>query len=373
MKTLAICHPRIKEIREDDFFSEIQISGTPITIGLVDSELVELPRDEKYAHCLLVRKIAFSCNYRDKTLMLLFNDKCHAKSDDNLIYYSPIGSEFVAEVVSVGSAVTNFEVGDKVIPNGTYPILKKGNSGLGGLPTNLGSQRFQLFTENHLVKVPNDIPDEVLASLTIGGHTVYSMLRRLTIRQGMNVLVTAATSNTSLMVLEALKKYNVNVFAVSSSLKSAEKIRAIGVKEVISSPAVDKNALLQATKRVGSFDIVIDPFFDLFINEIIKCMNFNSSYITCGFFNQHKSFVANGQVINNDFNVIMTQCMIKNISLIGNCLGSLQDLENAIRDIQLNQFKIAIDSVHQGDQIQSFFNRTFNAPDRFGKVVYKYE
>jgi len=62
----------------------------------------------------------------------------------------------------------------------------------------------------------------------------------------------------------------------------------------------------------------------------------------------------------------------KNIQIIGNCVGLARDLKDAIRDYQSGALKVIIDSVYTGTQVGAFLERTFNSPDRFGKVVYLY-
>ena len=57
---------------------------------------------------------------------------------------------------------------------------------------------------------------------------------------------------------------------------------------------------------------------------------------------------------------------------MGNCLGTTEDLKNALQDYASGDLKVIIDSVFTGNQVGAFFDRTYNAPDRFGKVVYRY-
>jgi hypothetical protein len=64
---------------------------------------------------------------------------------------------------------------------------------------------------------------------------------------------------------------------------------------------------------------------------------------------------------------------MNNLHLIGNCLGSQADLDQAIADYQSGNFDILVDSVFSGNQIGEFLERTYSHPDRFGKVVYQYD
>src|SRR5690606_34241348 len=194
-----------------DYF-EFEMSDTVIPIGLldVDQSLEKVPENG-----VLLEVNAFSCNYRDKSILIHSNDKCRNQSVSGHLFYYPIGSEFVGKVVEIGNKVKNLRIGDRVIPDGAYPLKADGT--FGGLPTNCASQRIQLLSQAYLKKIPDTMSDEVAASFTIAGQTVYSMLRKLELEAGQNVLVTAATSNTSLAMISALRKYNVNVYACSTS------------------------------------------------------------------------------------------------------------------------------------------------------------
>ena len=139
------------------------------------------------------------------------------------------GSDFVAEVLTVGSKVDGLQPGDRVINNNQYP--DSGVAGLlPGVPTNHSSKELQVFHQAKLLKIPDSISDEMAAGFSIGAQTAYSMLRKLDVRPGENILVTAAKSKTSLFVINALKHRGVNVYATSTSRKFEEKLLAMGDK-----------------------------------------------------------------------------------------------------------------------------------------------
>ena len=145
--------------------------------------------------------------------------------------FYPLGSEFVGEVIQKGNAVTNLEIGDTVIGNGNYPYSGYENV-KPGLPTNHTSKELDAFHFSKLVKVPKSMPVEVAAGLSLGGQTAYSMIRKLHLQKGEKVLVTAATSNTSLFAINALKHQDVDVYAVTTSPKYKDQLLDLGVKEV---------------------------------------------------------------------------------------------------------------------------------------------
>jgi NADPH:quinone reductase-like Zn-dependent oxidoreductase len=367
MKTVVICNAYLEDIKPDVIPFDFHLCNENVLIGILD---VPQPDYEKYSKekSVLVSIKAFSCNYRDKSIMLLFNEACIKSSGSRKYFYSPFGSEFVAEVLKVGKDVTTLKVGDRVIPDGSYPF--KVNGDFGGIPTNFASQRIQVLDESQLMKIPDTMPDEIAASFTIASQTVYSMLRKLDLPLNANVLVTAATSNTSLSAIQVLKKRGVNVYAISSNKKYENDILKMGVSACIPYSAMEEHTVDNYMGNI-LFDAVIDPFFDLYYNQIIPYMNFNGKYIYCGLYRQNTAF--NEVKVNNNYFKSMADNISKNVTVIANCLGERKDLENAVIDFSNGQYTIVIDSVYTGNEVLPFLQKSFHELPRFGKVVYKYE
>lgn len=374
MKNIAICGSNVKNlITSPSFVNTIEIDEVTVSCGLIHTEDVkfdnQLPENQYH---VLVRIIAFSCNYRDKSLIFQITKNAPASR------FYIVGSDFVGEVVDVGSCVTNFKIGDRVIGNNNFP-----NSGvegvLPGVVTNKASKEYQVFHEVKLMKIPPEMPDEVAAAVSINAQTAYSMVRKLGITEGSNVLVTAAKSNTSLFAINALKKYKANVYATTTSMNFADALKQMGVKKLIS---IDSNStellsddvVQELQQEISHFDFIIDPFFDLHIGKLIQSLAPGGKYITCGIYDQYCSLIG------KEFNYtglpalqIFDVMMLKNLQIIGNCLGNTDDLINALDDYASGNFNVVIDSVFKGNQVAEFFDRTYNAKDRFGKVVYKYD
>lgn len=376
MRHIAICgHPGTELKQSPNFIDNLTMNGVEIYCGVIHTEDAAFdPEAEENQEKVLVKKRAFSCNYRDKALIF----QAALKAPEDRFY--TIGSEFVGEVVAVGSKVTALQVRDRVIANGSYPQPVDPHLHP-GLPTNNGSREYQILHHKQLIKIPPEMSDEVAAAFTIGAQTVYSMLRKLDIQPGTNVLVTAAKSNTSLFAIHALQNYDVNVYATSTSLQFAEEFQKRGVKQLIQVDPNQENwlannqELANIFRQTGGFDYIIDPFFDLHIGKVIFLFprQRGGKYVTCGLYDQYASFIGEDfQYKGGKVREILTFMVLNNIQLIGNCLGSTQDLSQAIQDYANGKLQVAIDSVFSDNQVQPFFDRTYNAKDRFGKVVYKF-
>lgn len=368
MKVVAICNSKLRDVMPNTQFYNFVLDGESIPISLLDAP--DLDYTELLSPNSVVLEVsAFSCNFRDRTLLHLFYENCKTLSGKQKYFYSPIGSEFAGTVLEIGSAVTSLRKGDRVMANTSYPFRTNGS--MGGVPTNFASQGILLLEEDQLIKVPDYMSDEVAAAFSVSAQTAYSMVRRADLKKGDNVLVTAATSNTSLSVIERLKNRGVNIFGLSSKAEKYEKVLCdMGVKKVMSLSDLVEEGDLNTFFIKMKFDAVFDPFFDLYFEKLMPFMNFGGRYVFCGFYNQHPSFGFEEHA--RSLYPLITKCITSNISLIGNCLGRKEDLIEAIFDYSNKYYVPPIDSVHTEDAILDFLVKSF-VSERFGKVVYKYK
>ncbi|MEH1830133.1 MAG: zinc-binding alcohol dehydrogenase family protein [Nostoc sp.] len=374
MRNFAICGSRFSELKNaEDLIEGITLENILVYCGLVHTQKPDFVADSpSHRDKVLVRKRAFSCNYRDKSLIL----KMATRGPDPSFYV--VGSEFVGEVVAVGADVKDLCIGDRVIGDNHYPGTKIVEVAP-GIPSNQGSKEYQIFHPVKLMQIPAKMPDEVAAAFGLGAQTSYSILRRLKIVNGDRILVTAARSNTSLFVIQALQQYDVRIYATTTSHEFIPKLEQMGVETaVLIDPTLenwqDDPILSAIALRVGGFSAVVDPFFDLHLGRVISLMAADARYITCGFHNQYSQFTGKPfEYCGQPFGAVLTAVMLNNLHIMGNCLGQSDDLKAAIQDYVSGKFKPIIDTVFSGDQIGVFLNRTYNASDRFGKVVYSYQ
>jgi len=351
------------------------MEGVPVACGIVETQ--DSSFDRKAAenrYNVLVKVKAFSCNYRDKALIFT----TMKKGVENSFY--AVGSEFVGEVVEIGSGVTNLQVGDRVIGNNHYTGAGQSASGVAeGVPTNHASKEYQVLHQDKLIRIPSRMSAEVAAAFSIGAQTAYSMIRKLDVTEGVNVLVTSAKSNTSLFAINALKKYNANVYVTSTSTSFEKELKEMSVRELVQvDPGVKSffqhERLSKIVAETGLFDCVFDPFCDLHLGRVIGIMAPGGRYVTCGLCNQYQSLIGQEfHYVGPSLQDILFFAIVKNLHIIGNCIGLTQDLEDALQDYAAGRFDIIVDSVFSGNQVANFFNRTYNARDRFGKVVYQYD
>ena len=291
MRSLAIANSDfVLRMLPHESVEPFELEGVPLMCALLQTAPPEFDgtAQENRAR-VLVRKHAFSCNYRDKGIIFasLKGGPGYAK-----YAYLTIGSEFSGEVVAVGTDVTGFSLGDRVMGDNHYIGGYQTAAGAReGVPTNAASSEFEVFHQAKLIRIPPEMPYEEAAAFSLGAQTAYSMARKLELAPGMNILVTAAKSNTALFSISVLKARGVNVYATSTSDRFEEPLRGLGVKELFvvdtAQGLTHQNRLCEVAREIGGFDGVIDPFYDLHLGSVMGLLAAGGRYVTCGLAGQY--------------------------------------------------------------------------------------
>ncbi len=369
MRSLVVCSSNFENYYSKCIFNgSLSLDGHIINYPLIESEDPHFD-PELYPNHVLLKKTAFSCNYREIASMLNAYSKISMLKNE--IKYYAIGSEFVATVIGVGKNVKNLKLMDRVIPNGEYPFTNSPDI-TPGLPTNHASREIEILPAEKLFKIPDLLEDNVASAFTIGAQTTYSMIDKLDIKTGKKVLITGISSNTSLFALNALKNMNVSVFGTSRDPRHRKKLLDIGlddffvltesVDNILENPEINK-----FVAHNGGFDYIIDPFADVHLFKILEVMNMGAKYISCGVAEQFR--IKNELV---QINLIFARIIQNNLSILGNCLGTTENLSRAVEDYITGRLQVVIDSVFKGD-IKGFIERSFLSKERLGKVVFRYD
>ncbi|SEJ69960.1 NADPH:quinone reductase [Dyadobacter koreensis] len=350
----------------------IVLEGQPLNFAIVPSQLPDFDWQIKgLAEMVLVEKIGFSCNYRDRAILL---QQHHSFSQGQTTQFDAVGfgSEFVARVIQVGSGVTNLQVGDLVINSGSYPY--NGNGGRPGLPTNSASLRYDVLHSGNLVKVPSNVSPEKLAGFTIGAITSLSMLEKLNLKVEDKILLTAATSNTALFVLEALRCRYPSIYVSSRSKEHKQWFLDKGVKKFICPENGSlESEISKVAQQIDGFDAIIDPFFDINVEMAVTNLRHFGRYITCGFFDQFHFIDKSFRRYVPDANIIFEHILIKNLVVFGNCLGLDRHLNLGIQYLSEGHMDVNVDSISNDSSIQKFLDRSFVSSNRLGKVIFMYD
>lgn len=130
-----------------------------------------------------------------------------------------MGVEAAGVIEAVGSDVTGFREGDRVTYTG---------SPLGAYSTE------RVMPAEHLIALPDEIPFDTAAAMTMRGLTTSYLLRRIhPLEAGDTVLLHAAAGGVGLIFCQWAKHLGINVIGTVSSDAKADVARSHGCGEVI--------------------------------------------------------------------------------------------------------------------------------------------
>ena len=147
------------------------------------------------------------------------------------------------------------------------------------------------------------------------------MIRKAEITSEQKVLIASGTSNTSMFLISLLNK-KCQLYVLTSSQKSAQEFRKIGIYNVSVRDHSWSSESFRAkiTSYFGklTFDVIFDPFIDSNLNKLIHLTAMNGMYITCGIFNQSlPNDRMDGIYSNEELIRIFSTLIQRNVQLIG--------------------------------------------------------
>lgn len=362
MRSLVAINPSRKNSMDYTELGIVKFGEVDILFGTVELEQpyfdAENPKNHEH---VLVRVTAFSCNYRDKAILL--ENYNSIKDSDRL--FVPFGSEFSANIVAVGRDVHEFKVGDRVISDCSYP--DSGKQGiLPGVATNFASLGWLRLHKKKIIKVPKSLSDIEAACFSLGSQTASAMIRRSGILvNGGNPLVFSARSHTSLFIIQQLLSHGITPICLSTSEWSDKEKQKIYPSRVELVSTAINSTLNDIVKQ--KITHVFDPFFDMNIGYALYYLQTGGTYVTCGL----RPLLSSDTPSDAEPVVrgALEMSIVKNVSILGNCLGSKEDLERAIQLQNRTGTRIIIDQEYQLEEGVDFVQRSFFDTSRFGKCV----
>jgi len=151
-----------------------------------------------------------------------------------------LGHELSGEVVEVGSAVTEFEVGDRVFGALPYLSLRTGSHA-----------EFMAVPESWpLARIPAGLTFEQAAGVADGAFCALNGMRPVSVA-GKDVLVYGASGSIGTAAVQLAKHFGARVTAVCNG-KNVELVRSLGADEGIDYERDD------FTKKGKSYDVIFD-------------------------------------------------------------------------------------------------------------------
>lgn len=181
--------------------------------------------------------------------------------------FSPCG-EIAGAVLSVGTGVTGWSAGDRVMAYVGY-----------------GGAREQVAVKaSQLVAIPDGVSDEVAAGIAITyGTALHGLRDRGELKPGETVAILGASGGAGLAAVEVAKAMGARVIAVASSAEKLATCRAHGADETLSTTACDFKEALRALSGGQGVDIVYDCVGGDLAELAFRALAWKGRYLVVGF------------------------------------------------------------------------------------------
>jgi len=142
-----------------------------------------------------------------------------------------MGLDFAGDIVAVGTEITEWKVGDRVLVD---PVDRVGLGGLIGEVSHGGLAEFARVPAHHLVSLPTDVSYEEAACLPVAYGTALRMMCTIgKIKEGDKVLILGASGGVGTCCVQLAKLAGCEVIACAGSAEKLERLQSLGADVVI--------------------------------------------------------------------------------------------------------------------------------------------
>jgi NADPH:quinone reductase-like Zn-dependent oxidoreductase len=196
-----------------------------------------------------------------------------------------IGLDMAGEIHEIGSGVSGWSMGDRVLVN---PLNKK--KGLMGEMLDGGMAEYCLVAADQLLKMPAGVSYEDAAALPVAYGTAHRMfITHNTIKKGDRVIVLGASGGVGTGCVILAKMLGAEVIACASSDDKLARLKAIGADHVInykevdwSKWAIEKYGKPQRRNYDGGVDVVVNfTGGDTWVPSL-RCLKRGGTLLVCG-------------------------------------------------------------------------------------------
>lgn len=279
------------------------------------------------------------------------------------------GTDCAGVIEELGSEVTNFNVGDRVLVNPGLSChkCKYCLSGEQSMCVNFkilgvgswGGAAEEVVVPASNLKIINDsmsFTEAAAAPLTF--ITAYRMLRtKAMVREGETVLVTAASGGVGTAAVQMAKAMGADVIALTSSEEKMNKLKDLGALFTINyneNPDWEK-IVMDYTDNEG-VNVVIDSVGEKTWDKAINSMAKGGRLVTVG-----TTTGPNGVTP-------IRRLFSKQASIYGSYMGSVRDFDGAMSMLFKGKARPVIDSVLPIEKIQEA-HRKLESGNHIGKLV----
>jgi NADPH:quinone reductase-like Zn-dependent oxidoreductase len=325
-------------------------------LGNLDAlKLVDTPEPQPGPYEVVVSVRACSLNHRDLNIISGTYSRVALKPSA-----IPV-SDGAGEVTAVGQGVSRWKVGDRVAPI-FIPRWLGGNllpeympSALGGPSDGVLAEQIVL-SEEALVRIPSHLSFEEAATLPCAAVTAWNAaFVRGALRAG-QTLLTLGSGGVSLFAAQFGLMSGARVIATTGSAAKIDRLRALGVTDVIDSQAIpDWDARVRELTDGRGADVVVEVGGPGSLARSIAALRFGG----------HISAVGN---LAGTSTIDPGALFVKRASLCGIQVGSRDMFEDMNRAIEVTKLKPVIDRAFDFTDARSAYEYLATGK-HFGKVV----
>ena len=279
-----------------------------------------------------------------------------------------VGSDGAGIVESVGSAVTAFHPGDRVMINpgvscGTCDECRRGEESLCPAFQVLGEHRsgtlaeLVVVPESNLGIVPAAMPWAEAAAFSLATITAWHMLEtRARVKEGETVLIWGAGGGVALAAVQVAAHAGARVIATSSSDAKLDVARRYGAAETVNHAQEDVVARVRAITGSRGADVIVDSVGAPTWQRSTRLLRRGGRLVTCG--------ATGGPHVDID----LRRLFWHQWSLLGSTLGSHADYREIVRLAGEGLLWPHIDQVVPFDRAIDAYQRLARG-EQTGKVV----
>ena len=323
-------------------------------IGPKNMKISEARTEDPGHNQVLVRTEAVSLNYRDKLVL---------ETGMGLPLQFPFvpASDMAGIIEAVGSGVTRFKPGDRVISTFSPGWIDGKNAGdarnppyrtLGGIYPGVLSD-YLTFSEDWFARAPDTLDAAEASTLPCAGLTAwFALVERGKLKAGQKVLI-QGTGGVALFGVQIAKAHGAEVFVVSGSKDKLERVRDLGADHSFGRENWVET-LYGLTDGYGA-DQILEIAGGANFGEALKAVAVGGHINVIGTL---EGFEISGPV---------APLLLKSPTVQGISVGHRRALEDFVRAVDLTGIKPVIDKTYAFEDLPEALAHLDRGP--FGKVV----
>lgn len=324
--------------------------------GIAGLEPVERPELTPQAHEIKVRIDATSLNHRD--LSFARGQFYNPPSDPIIPLVDGCG-----EIIAVGSAVSRFKIGDRVITS-YYSRWVDGPLSMDKTAVSFGAQfdgtlaEEIVASEEFFALAPVSLTASEASTLSCAGVTAWNALFVAgAVKPGASVLI-LGTGGVSLWALQLAKAAGLFAIVTSSQDEKLERVKALGADATINYHTTPQwqEEVLRLTAGVG-VDLVVEVGGEGTLARSLKAAGPGATVVVIG-------RVSGGGGVSIEPGMLIGGAK----RLVGVTAGSRAMLEDLVRFVDVNRIVPTIDKVFPFDEAVAAYEY-LQSGQHFGKVV----